>query len=204
NGGVLATAACLVFQGQFNGAFAAYDSETGEKLWTYDLKAGAAAAPIAYEAGGEQYLAIATGWGTGFSLLMGRVLDEPVPAMLGRVVAFKLDGAGDIQNPDLPAVDATAKAVSFGDAEQLTTGGYYYSRMCGMCHGPSARSSGVLPDLRWSHIAADKELWREVVANGLLKDNGMIAFGERLSEAQIEAIRAYVLFEANPETEAAQ
>jgi mono/diheme cytochrome c family protein len=120
--------------------------------------------------------------------------------MFGRVVTFKLGGEGKIPDPDLPPIDATPKAPSFGDEAQLTTGSYYYGRMCGACHGPLARSSGVLPDIRWSPFAADKDAWLDIVSEGALKESGMIGFGEYLTDDEVEAIRAYVLFEANPET----
>src|SRR3546814_9516990 len=35
NGGTMATAGNLVFQGHADGSFNAYDSETGKRLWTF-------------------------------------------------------------------------------------------------------------------------------------------------------------------------
>jgi alcohol dehydrogenase (cytochrome c)/quinohemoprotein ethanol dehydrogenase len=63
NGGVLATAGGLVFQGNATGEFAAYASDDGKKLWSADLGTGIVAPPITYRLGGVQYVSVAVGWG---------------------------------------------------------------------------------------------------------------------------------------------
>jgi len=60
-GGALATAGNLVFMGEGNGNFDAFDAKTGDALWKYNLGAGVNAPPITYEVGGEQYVAVAAG-----------------------------------------------------------------------------------------------------------------------------------------------
>ena len=60
-GGVLATAGDLVFTGEGNGWFDAFDSKTGKKLWHYNLGAGVNAPPVAYEVDGTEYIAVAAG-----------------------------------------------------------------------------------------------------------------------------------------------
>ena len=55
---------------------------------------------------------------------------------------------------------------------------------------------GCLPDLRWSAMAATEQSWQAIVRDGALTDSGMIAFGDRLSDEEIEAIRTYVLRQA--------
>ncbi len=66
-GGTLATAGGLVFNGEGNGDFAAFDAKTGARLWTFHCGAGVNAPPISYEIGGKQYIAVAAGgsqiWG---------------------------------------------------------------------------------------------------------------------------------------------
>ena len=64
------------------------------------------------------------------------------------------------------------------------------------CHGAYAIGSGVLPDLRWSAMAASEQSWQAIVRDGALTDTGMIAFGDRLDDNEIEAIRTYVLRQA--------
>ncbi len=60
-GGVLATAAGLVFTGEGNGTFAAYDSDRGNQLWRFEAAAGVNAPPISYQIDGTQYVAVAAG-----------------------------------------------------------------------------------------------------------------------------------------------
>ena len=60
-GGALATAGGLVFTGEGNGWFDAFDAQSGKKLWRYNLGAGVNAPPITYEVDGKQYIAVAAG-----------------------------------------------------------------------------------------------------------------------------------------------
>ena len=60
-GGVLATAGGVVFTGEGNGHFNAYDSATGNLLWTFQAGAGVNAPPVSYTVGGTQYIAVAAG-----------------------------------------------------------------------------------------------------------------------------------------------
>ncbi|MEN3348008.1 MAG: hypothetical protein V7632_1643, partial [Bradyrhizobium sp.] len=59
--GALATASDLVFHGEPDGKFQAYDAKTGELLWEWQTGAGADAPAITYEIDGTQYVAIASG-----------------------------------------------------------------------------------------------------------------------------------------------
>jgi alcohol dehydrogenase (cytochrome c) len=60
-GGTLATAGALVFTGEPNGRFAAYDAATGAVLWSTDTGAGVGAPPMSYVVNGRQFVAVATG-----------------------------------------------------------------------------------------------------------------------------------------------
>ncbi|WP_244534662.1 PQQ-binding-like beta-propeller repeat protein [Hyphomicrobium sp. CS1GBMeth3] len=66
-GGVLATAGGLVFTGQGDGDFSAFDANTGANLWNFNCGAGVNAPPISFAIDGEQYVAVAAGgsqiWG---------------------------------------------------------------------------------------------------------------------------------------------
>ena len=64
-GGVLTTASNLVFAGEMNGYFDAFNAATGAKLWHYNLGAGVDASPITYRVKGEQYVAVAAGGNSG-------------------------------------------------------------------------------------------------------------------------------------------
>jgi alcohol dehydrogenase (cytochrome c) len=60
-GGALATGGSLVFTGEGNGWFDAFNAKTGEKLWRFNLGAGVNAPPISYAVDGKQYVAVAAG-----------------------------------------------------------------------------------------------------------------------------------------------
>ncbi len=63
-GGVLATAGDLVFNGEGNGLFRAFDAKTGKKLWEYQCGAGVNAPAVSYMVGNKQYVAVAAGGNT--------------------------------------------------------------------------------------------------------------------------------------------
>jgi glucose dehydrogenase len=60
-GGILATAGGLVFTGEGNGRFAAYDSSDGARLWQFQAGAGVNAPPSSYTVDGKQYIVVAAG-----------------------------------------------------------------------------------------------------------------------------------------------
>ncbi len=60
-GGVLATAGGLVFTGEGNGQFKAYDAETGATLWKFQAGAGVNAPPSSYTVDGKQYVVVGAG-----------------------------------------------------------------------------------------------------------------------------------------------
>lgn len=63
-GGVLATAGDLVFAGEGNGWFKAYDAKTGKVLWKFQCGAGVNAPAVSYTVNGKQYIAVAAGGNT--------------------------------------------------------------------------------------------------------------------------------------------
>jgi PQQ-dependent dehydrogenase (methanol/ethanol family) len=60
-GGILATGGGLVFTGESNGWFKAYDAKNGSVLWKFQAGAGVNAPPSSYMVGGKQYIAVAAG-----------------------------------------------------------------------------------------------------------------------------------------------
>ena len=63
-GGVLATAGGLVFNGEGNGWFRAFDSRSGKELWKYQCGDGVNAPAVSYMVNGKQYIAVAAGGNT--------------------------------------------------------------------------------------------------------------------------------------------
>ncbi|HSI24626.1 MAG TPA: PQQ-binding-like beta-propeller repeat protein [Methylotenera sp.] len=70
-GGVLATAGGLVFMGEGEGNFNAYNSQTGELLWQAKSEFGVNAPPITYSIDGVQYVAVASGGNSIFGYKQG-------------------------------------------------------------------------------------------------------------------------------------
>jgi PQQ-dependent dehydrogenase (methanol/ethanol family) len=60
-GGVLATAGGLVFNGEANGWFKAFDARSGKELWKFNAGAGVNAPAVSYMVKGKQYVAVAAG-----------------------------------------------------------------------------------------------------------------------------------------------
>jgi len=60
-GGLLATGGGIVFAGEGDGHFSAFDSKTGKRLWQFQCGAGVNAPPVAYEVNGVAHVAVAAG-----------------------------------------------------------------------------------------------------------------------------------------------
>jgi PQQ-dependent dehydrogenase (methanol/ethanol family) len=194
NGGVLATAGKLVFQGTGAGRFEARKADNGELLWSFTASDGIMAGPVSYELNGTQYVAVAAGYGGGFGL--GEGAEQPKFRPNGRMLAFRLDGQAK-----LPPVQGTVAALNpsterFSDS-QIDNGRLLYTQNCYRCHGAGAQSTGVLPDLRRSAAIANRPLWHSIVGDGALESAGMVSFKRWLTAEQIEDIRAFVVLKAN-------
>ncbi|OYY49778.1 MAG: pyrrolo-quinoline quinone [Methylophilaceae bacterium 17-44-8] len=70
-GGVLATAGNLVFTGEGNGQFNAYNSDNGALVWQGKSDFGVNAPPITYTVDGVQYIAVASGGSSIFGYKQG-------------------------------------------------------------------------------------------------------------------------------------
>ena len=68
---LVATGGGLVFGGDVNGRFRAFDQETGEVLWEINLGSPVSGFPISYAVDGRQYVAVGTGSGGTASHFMG-------------------------------------------------------------------------------------------------------------------------------------
>ena len=58
---LMTTGGGLVFGGDGNGRFRAFDDRTGKVLWETNLGAPVSGFPVSYSAGGKQYIAVSTG-----------------------------------------------------------------------------------------------------------------------------------------------
>jgi len=90
-GGVLATAGNVVFTGTPEGFLKAFNAKTGEELWKFQTGSGVVGSPITWTEGGEQYIAVPSGWGGAVPLWGGDVA-KAVKSLNqgGSLWAFKL------------------------------------------------------------------------------------------------------------------
>jgi PQQ-dependent dehydrogenase (methanol/ethanol family) len=190
NGGALATAGNLVFQGNASREFVAYRADTGQKLWSFDAQAPIVAGASSYSVDGQQYVAVMVGYGGSMGVASPLPGKQIVPPN-GRVIAFRIGGGAKLP-PYTPELRGAAQppAETFAPAA-VAQGAIRYAENCRVCH-----AGVVLPDLRRSGVLPDKAAWQEVVIGGVLEPRGMASFRDYLTPAEAETIRAYVASEA--------
>jgi glucose dehydrogenase len=92
--GLLSTGGGLLFNATYDGWLEALDAETGDLIWRFNLGSGTNGGIISYEAGGKQYIAVATGHGShvGRALATAYHADKLINYQEGAlIVAFALD-----------------------------------------------------------------------------------------------------------------
>ncbi len=193
NGGTLATAGSLVFQGTADGLFSAYDTSTGKRLWRFDAGLGIQAAPISYAVGGKQYVSVLVGYGG--SAGVGNDLMRTgwkFGAQMRRLLTFTLDGNKHLPRPappDLAVHPIDDPSIKISDSD-VATGRQVYMN-CLVCHGINLVSGGNAPDLRESALALNLDTLWSVLHDGALMQNGMPRF-DNLSRDQVKAVHAYI------------
>ena len=198
NGGVLATAGNLVFQGNSANQFVAFDATDGKPIWQFDAQQGIMASPITYTVDGEQYVAVLAGRGGGLSMMIG--METPPSSTIRRLLVFKLGANGA-----LPTFDQTGRTTAPPPRMDVTegelmAGGEKYMTLCARCHGAMLVSDGSVPDLRrLNNIWYEK--FDDVVLDGMMKEAGMPSFSTDLSKMETRNIKAYVLHKANEDWE---
>ena len=194
NGGTLATAGNLVFQGTAAGEFVAYSADQGKRLWTFDAQGPIIAGPVSFSVGARQYIAVLSGWGGNYPLVMGYQAGiSGRPLNVSRVLVFSLNGKATLPPPppEAPAEIPLTQTTPPPPAAVLR-GRTLYDTYCSRCHGGAAVGGGVIPDLRHS-AAIEGEAFGQILLEGLLEPLGMVSFRPVLSEADVEAIRAYLV-----------
>ncbi|MEM7542528.1 MAG: PQQ-dependent dehydrogenase, methanol/ethanol family [Pseudomonadota bacterium] len=194
NPGTMTTAGNLVFQGQADGQFVAYNATNGEKLWSIDLGLGISAPPVTYTVGGKQYVSLLVGWG-GAGLIAGTLAAQhgwKYRSHPRRLYTFSLDGDKSVPKMPPPVWAQPVDPSDFKIDESLASyGQQLYSQSCFLCHGGGAVSGGNAPDLRESPIVLSKEAFKAVMVDGAKLANGMPRFKD-WDEKQLEAITHYV------------
>jgi alcohol dehydrogenase (cytochrome c)/quinohemoprotein ethanol dehydrogenase len=196
NGGVLATAGGLVFEGSQTNDFTAYKDDTGEKLWTFDAQTGIIAGAASYQLDGAQYVAIMAGWGGTVAPYSSRT-DANGPA---RLLVFKLGGKDHLPAKpafEPPPIDPPAQTET---PATIAQGEGLYGRYCQRCHGFGAAGGGLgatgPADLRRTPFIQDQDAFNQVVVKGELQHKGMAPFGEEVTPDRAKAIRAYIVAQA--------
>jgi mono/diheme cytochrome c family protein len=204
NGGALATAGGLVFQGTGSGQFTALDAATGKELWSQPTQTGVIAAPISYTIDDEQYVAILVGTGGSWAMIGGdsNMKGYALPNV-SRLLVYKL--GGDVQLPaappmQRPPLDPPAATAS---AELVGRGAPLYETWCGTCHGAGVIGVGLLPDLRRSPLLRAPEQFEQVVLGGVRKAQGMASFEAVMDQQDVAGILAYITLRANQDAAAA-
>jgi quinohemoprotein ethanol dehydrogenase len=193
NGGVVTTAAGLVFQGTADGKLCAYDGDNGNLLWQVDAGTGVIAPPVSYMVDGVQYISFQVGWGGTATALWVKKTKEIYPA---HIYTFRLDG--NIKMPDLNSMPQPVP-LDFeypGTQTEIKKGELLYLRYCMPCHGTIDKDYGVLPDL--GYIQKTKfDVINDIVLKGSLEHLGMPNFGDRLTADDLENIKKYIVASAN-------
>ncbi len=187
NGGTLATAGGLVFQGTADGQLAAYDAASGEKLWDAPLGGGVVAAPMTYEIDGKQYVSIAVGWGGVFGETHHSA-DHTAP---GTVYTFVI--GGDAKFPEVARykLGPLISGVKYDPKDAREGGGLYVSN-CLFCHGvPGVDNGGNIPNLGYIDPHLIGNLDRAVLSKEFAHQ-GMPDFTGKLKPEDIEKIKAFI------------
>ena len=196
NGGLLATAGDLVFQGTTDGYLKAYAADTGKLAGEVFVGTSIMAAPATYSVEGEQFIVVLAGYG-------GAQLDEFLEGSAarkygnaGRIVAFRL-GGGKVPVPQEKNWDANIPSLPermAADRATLDHGELLFGQYCGMCHVLSDEPSGYPNLLRLP--PGKHAIFDEIVLRGALAGRGMASFANELGEADAHAIHAFLIDKA--------
>lgn len=194
NGGTLATAGGVVFQGTADGWLRAYDAANGTPVWKFNAGLGIIAAPMSFRHHGRQYVSVLVGYG-GTTAAFGNLMNAgwKYGAQPRRLLTFALDAKAAL--PETAPADMQVHAL---DDPALTldeadvAAGRTLSVRCAACHGVAFQSTGTPgPDLRESAIALQLDTLSQLLKTGALMERGMPRF-DMLSDTEIRQLHAYI------------
>jgi quinohemoprotein ethanol dehydrogenase len=191
NGGTLSTAGNLVFQGTADGRVVAYAADTGKKLWDQQVSSGAVAGPVTYLVDGEQYVAFNVGWGGAFPITFGALAYRTEVVPDSNLYVFKLGGKTPMPEVKRRKMDLPSPPPVTANAQELAQGKELFANHCGVCHGLSAISADIIPDLRY--LPAEKHEEFLPIVFGLRSHQGMPPFGGILETGQVDNIHQYII-----------
>ena len=192
NGGVMATAGNLVFQGDAQGQFSAYAADSGEPLWSIATASAINSAAASYVVDGTQYVLIPVGAGGGLQYQYPELHSTISSQGPTRLLAFSLEAKGELKPQAIASRTLPEQPHLIASAATIELGAALYAAICKACHGRNAvsRQGGSVPDLRYA-TQQTHQSWDAIVIDGSRQMNGMP--GVEISIEQAQAIRSYVL-----------
>ena len=183
---VMTTGGGLVFAGNTNRRFRAWDARTGEVLWETVLGGPVTGFPVSFAVDGEQYVAVAAGGSDLLSGLFNRLSNLTVRSGSNMLYAFKLSdtagrapvaqpvvadaGAAAAEPPPMIMIDAplleTSEPCATFAADQAERGAALYQEHCTECHGPSMRGGAQGAALAGRSFTS---YWQNRAASGLYR-----------------------------------
>ncbi len=198
NGGTLATAGDLIFQGTGEADFIAYDAKSGNKLWSYFTGTAIIAPAVTYHVNGQQYVSVLAGWGGSHGLRNPPSGKAAKYFQEGILYTFSLGGKG--RQPELfkhPRIKLTGPQINIKlNQEYAKKGESLYKKNCSTCHGPIDGKAGIIPDLATTPPEMH-QIWHQIVSDGILAaSRGMPGFKDRLTNEEILFIQHFVTGES--------
>jgi quinohemoprotein ethanol dehydrogenase len=191
NGGVLATAGDLVFEGTAGATFAAYNARTGDKVCEMPVQQSPISGPISYSIDGEQYVAVNAGFGGGLAH-DGQMAADPNLQLYdyGRLLVFKLNGKGALPPFKRVVANLDPPPTLQKTNGQVIEGMKLYAKNCQGCHGENLR--GGIKDLRRMSKETHAEFF-DIVLGGKRASKGMANFSGVLTRQDAELIQKFIV-----------
>jgi len=186
--GTTTTGGNLVFVGRNGGQLQAYDARNGRRLWSFQTGAGANSTATVFERDGHENVLFLAGGNSlagtphGDNLWLFSLAGTKGPVAAGGATGA-VEHAGEASESE-PATPSKS-----GAGGNAAAGASVFAENCSVCHGATGKGGNGGPDL--TTIPAAKQFAKVVkqVANG---GDGMPAFKNQLSDAQINDVSAYV------------
>jgi quinohemoprotein ethanol dehydrogenase len=210
--GTMVAASDIVFMGNQDGQFQAFDARTGRLLWTTDTQAKTVAAPSTYTIDGEQYVALLVG---ARGRPDGQAQTVANSQNNSRILVYKLGGTAKLSTTAVGGGSAAAGAPApvasnvlnppqlTGNNEQVIDGLTTYGKYCAGCHGANVQADKTAPDLRYSALLRNLKGFTDVVIGGSRTQNGMPSFKANLDNHDAENIFHYIISQANKDKQTA-
>ena len=186
--GTITTAGGLIFAGRYNGELTALDSDTGQRLWSFQTDGGFTTTATTFEHEGVQYLAgIAGGGVTG-----GRLNDGLWLFSLNGEIDSLPPGSGDPPPDDGEEEGADPLAflqdLDLDRTANLDRGNEIYRTVCTNCHGPMGEGGHLGVPFR-----ADLEVVEIVTtARSGVDGTSMPAFGSSYDLDELHDVARYI------------